>query len=112
MAEILVETLKTIERYKAASPHYNELFDILGEILILREEYRQKMKGMAFPLDERLIPHKLSGGLPLLDFSTDDFDFTVPKEYFLRLLEILASQSGNLLNAANCRKSCQACRRA
>ena len=88
MARSLTDVLKTIEDYKAASPHYNELFDILSEILILREEYRQKMKGMAFPLDERLISQKLAGGLPLLDFSTDNFDFSLPQEYFLRLLEI------------------------
>ncbi|MDO9585792.1 MAG: formate dehydrogenase accessory protein FdhE [Syntrophales bacterium] len=88
MAEILTETLKTIENYKTVNPHYNELFDILGEILIIREEYRQKMKGMTFTLEERLIAKKLAGGLPLLDFSAGDFDFTPAKDYFLRLLEI------------------------
>lgn len=88
MAEILTETLKTIENYKTVNPHYNELFDILSEILIIREEYRQKMKGMTFTLDERLIAKKLAGGLPLLDFSAGDFDFTPAKDYFLRLLEI------------------------
>jgi FdhE protein len=88
MAEVLVDTLKTIEKYKLTNPHYNELFDILGEILILREEYRHKMKKMLFPLDEKLISKKLTGGLPLLDFSTGDFDFTLPKDYFLRLLEV------------------------
>ncbi|PIP06644.1 MAG: formate dehydrogenase accessory protein FdhE [Syntrophobacteraceae bacterium CG23_combo_of_CG06-09_8_20_14_all_50_8] len=88
MAKILTETLKTIENYKITNPHYNELFDILSDILILREEYRQKMDGVTFPLDERLIAKKLAGGLPLLDFSTGDFDFTVAKDYFLRLLQI------------------------
>lgn len=88
MAKILTETLKTIENYKITNPHYNELFDILSDILILREEYRQKMEGMTFPLEERLIAKKLAGGLPLLDFSAGDFDFTMAKDYFLRLLEI------------------------
>ena len=88
MAAILVETLKTIEKYKATSPHYNELFDILSEILILREEYRQTMRQMTFPLDEKLIAKKLSGGLPLLDFTTVNFDYTPARDYFLRLLEI------------------------
>jgi FdhE protein len=88
MSKILTETLKTIENYKITNPHYSELFDILSEILILREESRHKMKGMNFPLDERLIATKLAGGLPLLDFSHGAFDFTPAKDYFLRLLEI------------------------
>ena len=85
---VLTETLKTIEDYKVINPYYNELFDILSEILILREEYRHIMNGMNFPLDDRLVAKKLAGGLPLLDFSHGKFDFTPAKEYFLRLLEI------------------------
>ncbi|MDP2267534.1 MAG: formate dehydrogenase accessory protein FdhE, partial [Deltaproteobacteria bacterium] len=80
--------LKTIEKYKTTNPHYTELFDILSEILILREEYRQTMRQMTFPLDEKLIAKKLSGGLPLIDFTTVDFDYTPARNYFLRLLEI------------------------
>jgi FdhE protein len=88
MAGVLVKTLKTIEDYKATNPHYSELFDILSEVLILREEYRQKMKDMVFHIDERLVGTKLAGGLPLLDFSTGSFDFAIAEDYFLRLLEI------------------------
>ncbi len=88
MAEMLVESLKTIEKYKTLNPHYTELFDILSEILILREEYRQTMRQMTFPLEERLIAKKLSGGLPLLDFTRVNFDYTPARDYFLRLLEI------------------------
>lgn len=88
MEKVLVNALKTIEKYKITSPHYNELFDVLSEILILREEYRQRMREMVFPLDEKLIATKLTGGLPLLDFSTGGFDFTPARDYFLRLLEI------------------------
>ncbi len=88
MAEVLVDTLKTIEKYKITSPHYNELFDILSDILILREEYRQIMKTMIFPLDEKLIAKKLAGGLPLLDFSTGNFDLTMAKDYFLHLMDM------------------------
>ncbi len=88
MAEVLVDTLKTIEKYRLTNPHYNELFDILSEILILREEYRRGMKKITFPLDEKLIYDKLSGGFPLLDFTTIDFDYAPARDYFLRLLEI------------------------
>ena len=88
MAEMLVETLKTIEQYKTVNPHYTELFDILSEILIVREEYRPAMRQINFPLDEKLIAKKLSGGLPLLDFTTINFDYTPARDYFLRLLEI------------------------
>lgn len=88
MAEVLVDTLKTIERYRITSPHYTELFDILSEILILREEYRQNMGRIIFPLDEKLIAMKLSGGLPLLDFTTIKFDYAPARDYFLRLLGI------------------------
>lgn len=85
---MLVETLKTIEKYKTINPNYAELFDILSEILILREEYRQTMRPITFPLEEKLIAKKLSGGLPLLDFTTVHFDYTPARDYFLRLLEI------------------------
>jgi FdhE protein len=88
MARVLKDTLKTIEYYKAQSPHYEELLDILGEILILREEYRRKLTKPVFPVDERLIATKMEGGLPLVDFSTGDFDVEQPEAYFLALLEI------------------------
>jgi FdhE protein len=88
MAKILNESLKIIEHYKTKSPHYEELLDILEEILILREEYRRKLTDAVFPIDERLIPTKMAGGLPLIDFSTGDFNIVQPKDYFLALLEI------------------------
>ena len=93
MARILTETLKTIENYKIINPHYTELFDILSEILIFREEYRQQMKGINFPLEERLVAKKLWGGLPLLDFSSSAFDLAPAKDYFLRLLEIVEKRA-------------------
>lgn len=88
MAKMLKDALKTIEKYKSVTPHYGELLDILGEILILREEYRRKMKKLIFPIDEELMEKKISGGFPLIDFSAGTFDLTEPKEYFTALLEI------------------------
>jgi len=88
MAKLLKDALKTIEKYKATTPHYVELLDILGEILIIREEYRRKMKEIIFPVDEDLIKRKIAGGLPLIDFSAGIFDLTEPKQYFLALMEI------------------------
>jgi FdhE protein len=88
MPKLLKESLKTIESYKMTSPHYEELLDILGDILILREEYRQKMPAVIFPVDDSLIEKKMAGGLPLIDFSAGHFDLIKPKEYFLALLEI------------------------
>ncbi len=88
MAKMLQEALKTIEKYKQSTPHYVELLDILGEILIIREEYRRKMKDIIFPIDEGLIEKKIAGGLPLIDFSAGIFDLTEAKKYFLALLEI------------------------
>jgi len=70
MAKMLKDALKTIEKYKSITPHYGEMLDILGEILILREEYRRKMKNVIFPIDEGLMEKKIFGGLPLIDFST------------------------------------------
>jgi len=64
MAKILKDTLKTIEYYKLQSPHYEELLDILEEIMILREEYRRKLTEPIFPVDERLIPTKDGRGAP------------------------------------------------
>ena len=88
MAKMLRDALKTIEKYKNITPHYGELLDILGEILILREEYRRKMKKVIFPIDEGLMETKITGGLPLIDFSAGTFDLTEPRQYFTALLEI------------------------
>jgi FdhE protein len=88
MAKMLKDSLETIEKYKSTTPHYSELLDILGEILILREEYRRKMKKIIFPVDEKLIETKIGGGLPLVDVSSGDFDLTEPRQYFLALLGI------------------------
>jgi len=88
MAKMLKDALKTIEKYKNITPHYGELLDILGEILILREEYRRKMKKVIFPIDEALMEMKMAGGLPLIDFSAGTFDLKEPREYFTALLEI------------------------
>ena len=79
MAKLLKDALKTIEKYKATTPHYVELLDILGEILIIREEYRRKMKEIIFPVDEDLIKRKIAGGLPLIDFSAGIFDLSEPQ---------------------------------
>ena len=88
MPKMLKESLKTIEDYKTTSPHYVELLDILGDILILREEYRHNMADVFSAVDESLIDKKMAGGLPLIDFSSGHFDLSKPKEYFLALLNI------------------------
>jgi FdhE protein len=88
MAKMLKDALKTIEKYKNITPHYGELLDILEEILILREEYRRKMKNVIFPIDEGLMETKITGGLPLIDFSAGTFDLTEPRKYFTVLLKI------------------------
>lgn len=48
MATKLRKSLQKIEDYKTANPHYCEILDILGEILIVREEYRKNMKDSIF----------------------------------------------------------------
>jgi len=88
MASILKDSLQTIQTYRKMNPHYTELLDILEEILILREEYRRRMKGEIFPVEEKLIAAKMAGGFPLVDFSSLSCDLTEPKEYFLALLGI------------------------
>lgn len=88
MVSTLRKSLQTIEDYKMASPHYNELLDILGEILILREEYRNNMKNSIFSVNEKIIAQKMEGGLPLIDFIGGVFDLTRPQEYFNSLIAI------------------------
>jgi FdhE protein len=88
MPKMLKESLKTIEDYKMTSPHYVDLLDILSDILILREEYRNNMADVFTVVDERLIEQKMAGGLPLIDFSSGHFDLTKPREYFLALLGV------------------------
>jgi len=88
MAATLRKALKTIEDYKSANPHYTELLDIMADILILREEYRNRMKDPIFSVEENLITQKMEGGLPLIDFSGKKYDLTRPKEYFNSLIAI------------------------
>jgi len=88
MAKGLQETLQVIERHKTTNPHYSELLDILGEILILREEHRKKITKSIFPIDEGHLAAKLQGGLPLVDFASAKLDLREPKKFFLALLEI------------------------
>jgi FdhE protein len=95
MATTLRKSLKTIEDYKIANPHYNDLLDILGEILILREEYRRSMKDSIFAVDERIIAQKMEGGLPLVDFTGGKFDLTRPREYFNSLIGIAERKMPN-----------------
>lgn len=88
MAATLRKSLKTIEDYKITIPHYTDLLDILAEILILREEYRKNMKSPIFSVDDKLIPGKMEGGLPLIDLAGQKYDLTRPKEYFYSLIGI------------------------
>jgi len=88
MVATLRKSLKTIEDYKSANPHYTELLDIMADILILREEYRNSMKYPIFCVEENLITKKMEGGLPLIDFMGKEYDLTRPKEYFNSLISI------------------------
>lgn len=88
MAATLRKSLKTIEDYKSANPHYVEILDIMADILILREEYLNNMKDSIFKVDENLIAKKMEGGLPLIDFTGKKYDFTRPREYFHSLISI------------------------
>lgn len=88
MAAKLPESLKTIEDYKTTNPHYTDLLDILAEILILREQYRKNMVKPIFSVEEKLIPGKMLGGLPLIDLAGQKFDLARPKEYFYSLVAI------------------------
>jgi len=89
----MLDALKTIEQYKSDSPHYSELLDILAELLILREEYHKTTARTIFQVDESLIPQKVAGGLPLIDFISGKFDASVPQNYFLRLMDIAEKRS-------------------
>ena len=89
MAIVLKDSLQTIQTHRALSPHYTELLDILEEIMILREEYRRRMQRETFPVDEKMIPAKMAGGFPLVDFSSFTGDLTEPQQYFLALLEMV-----------------------
>ena len=88
MVATLRKSLKTIEDYKSANPHYTELLDIMADILILREEYRNNMKDPIFSVEENLITQKMEGGLPLIDFTGKEYNLTRPKEYFNSLISI------------------------
>lgn len=93
MAMMLKDSLRAIQSRREATPYYTELLDILEEILILREEHRRRLNRDVFPVEEKLIPAKLEGGFPLVDFTKADYDLTEAKEYFLDLLKIAERHS-------------------
>jgi FdhE protein len=93
VAIMLKKSLQNIQIHKNMSPHYTELFEILEEILILREEHRHRMTREVFPVETRLITAKLTGGLPLIDFSCVTCDLSEPRDYFLALLKIAERRS-------------------
>ena len=74
MAATLRKSLKTIEDYKSTNPHYTDLLEILGEILILREQYRNNMESSIFTVNENIISQKMEGGLPLI--IDEDWEYT------------------------------------
>jgi len=88
MVATLRKSLKTIEDYKTANPHYTELLDIMADILILREEYLNNMKYSIFDVDEKLISQKMKGGLPLIDLTGKKYNLSHPKKYFDSLISI------------------------
>ncbi|MGB5219315.1 MAG: formate dehydrogenase accessory protein FdhE [Smithella sp.] len=88
MVATLPKSLKTIEDYKSANPHYTELLDIMADILILREEYLNNMKDSVFSVDENLIFQKMQGGLPLIDLTGRTYDLSKPRKYFDSLISI------------------------
>jgi len=93
MDKMLKDSLQNIQTHKNSNPHYTELLEILEEILILREEHRHRMTRETFPVEKKLIAAKMSGGLPLVDFSSVAYDLTESKDYFLALLEIAEKRS-------------------
>jgi len=88
MVATLRKSLKTIEDYKSANPHYTELLDIMADILILRAEYLNNIKDPIFHVEENLITQKMEGGLPLIDFMGKEYDLSRPKQYFDSLISI------------------------
>jgi FdhE protein len=105
MVATLRESLKTIEDYKSANPHYTELLDIMADILILREEYLKNMKDSVFDVEENLISQKMKGGLPLIDLTAKEYDLKRCKEYFSSLVCIAQKRmpevAQNILDVIN-----------
>ncbi|MDD2673136.1 MAG: formate dehydrogenase accessory protein FdhE [Syntrophales bacterium] len=84
----LKESLEKLEKRKDTNPHYRELLDIFGEVLILREKTGRNLKKDICPILDNHVEKKLSGGLPLIDFSRGDLDLAESRNYFLSLLKI------------------------
>ena len=105
MAATLRKSLKTIEDYKSSNPHYTDLLEILGEILILREQYHLNMESPIFTVNENVINQKMEGGLPLIDFVGNKYELDRPKEYFYSLISIaekrMPEESKNIIKIIN-----------
>ncbi|MBN1828970.1 MAG: formate dehydrogenase accessory protein FdhE [Deltaproteobacteria bacterium] len=95
MKSFLTDSLIAIQNYRSESPPYKELLDILEEILILRAEYRARITEDIFCVEDRLVPFKISGGLPLVDFSRRDINLSKSREYFFALLKLMEKRSGD-----------------
>lgn len=84
----LRKSLRVIEDYKQASPHYVDLLNILSTILVLREQFLIDLQEDVFIIDEKYIKAKLEGGMPLVDMS-QNINLEFPEKYFRALLESL-----------------------
>jgi FdhE protein len=86
--ENLTRALKTIEAYKTKNLEGSEILDILGDILVLRDDYKKNAGPGLFEVTERLVKVKIASGFPLLDLSKMEGNWEEPRKYFSRLLEV------------------------
>ncbi|MCF8053863.1 MAG: formate dehydrogenase accessory protein FdhE [Deltaproteobacteria bacterium] len=89
----LQQSLKIIESYKQESPHYVDLLDILGGILVLREDFSRGLTEDIFPVDDKYILPKISGGMPLVD-SSQEVNLAPAENYLRILVEALGEKFG------------------
>ena len=95
----LKKSLQIIEKYKNENPHYIDLLDILGDILVLREEFvRKEMQEDVFHVDTKYIANKIEGGMPLVDFE-QEMNLEFPEKYFHALLKAMEDKLPEYVDA-------------
>jgi len=94
----MTETNTTLKIYQKRFPHYQNFFELLQKVFLLRQENESLWTKDIFPLNQTETEQRISAGKPLINLQLDPFDDKPPKRYFLNLLTIAEPEHPALAN--------------
>jgi len=91
MNDELQMKLRRIEKVKAEKPVYKEILQFFEKIIKEKSKYKGALNSDLEPIkiDDQLATIKLREAFPLIEKKELKFDYTIMKEYFIKLLAIV-----------------------